>query len=84
MHLHSFFVLTRFPAYVSLARNYFPNKMLFSDNAKIIGRGGDLQAKFLYGGDCTKKAEDHWFKRTKIEAELLSASGEMLGENLNF
>ena len=89
MHLHSFFVLTRFPAYVSLALNYFPNKMLFSDNAKIIG-GGRFSSKVPAGGRlykkgrrCTKKVGDHWFKRTKIEAELLSVSGEMSGEHLN-
>jgi len=32
MHLHSFrFVLTRLPVYISLAVNYFQNKILFSE-----------------------------------------------------
>jgi len=32
MHLHSFcFVLTRLPVYISLALNYFQNKILFSE-----------------------------------------------------
>jgi len=69
MHVHSFcFVITRsvylFILYfVTLI--YFQNKRILSDNAKINSRlGGDLQEKFLNGGDCTKKVESHWFRRS--------------------
>jgi len=30
------FVLTRLPVYISIALNYFQNKKIFSDNAKIL------------------------------------------------
>jgi len=41
--------LTKLPVYIPLTLNYFQNKAIFSDNAKITGRG-----------DCTKKIEDCW------------------------
>jgi len=38
MHLDSFcFKVTKLPVYISSALNYFQNKILFSDDAKIIG-----------------------------------------------
>jgi len=55
--MHSFcFVLTKLPVYISLALNYFQNKIPFSEKLK---EGGDFQAKCLQGGDFTKKVEDH-------------------------
>jgi len=52
-------VLTRLPIYISLAVNYFQNKIIFLDSSKITGRGGDFQVNVLQRGDFTKKVEDH-------------------------
>ena len=49
MHLHPLcFVLTRLAIYISIVLKLFSKKMIFSDNAKIIGRG-DFQTKFPQG-----------------------------------
>jgi len=57
MHLHSFcFVLARLPVYISLALNYFQNKILFSEK---LYEGGRFSSKVPGGGDFTKKVEDH-------------------------
>jgi len=40
--------------------------MLFSDNAQIIRRGGDFQAKFLWRAILQKKVEDHCTRLTTL------------------
>jgi len=47
MHLHAFcFVLTRLLVYISIALNYFQNKILFSEK---LQDWGDFQAKCVQG-----------------------------------
>jgi len=48
MHLHLFCsVLTRLPVHISLALNYFQNKMLFSEK---LYKGGRFSGKVSVGG----------------------------------
>jgi len=56
-------LLIRLPVYISLALNYFQNKILFSDNAKIIGRRPIFE-EVPVGSDFTKKVEDHRVRLT--------------------
>ena len=63
MHLHSFCsVLTGLPVYISLALNYFQNKILFF--RKITGRGR-FSSNVPVGGYFAKKVEDHCYRRLK-------------------
>jgi len=65
MHLHSFcFELSKLPVYMSSALNYFQNKILFSDNAKIIGKGSIFKQSSCRGAIVQKRLKtadiEHW------------------------
>jgi len=48
-------VQTRLPVYISLALNYLQNKRIFSDNAKIIGRGAIFKRSSCRGAIAQKR-----------------------------
>jgi len=50
-------VLTRLPVCISLALNYFQNKIIFSDNAKLLGRA--IFKQIFRRGAIVQKGEDH-------------------------